>query len=292
MKIQFLFAGMILLIFSACSTNNDSESAGQTEAINLEGSWEITEKIDHDGGKTEWEPFGAGLIYQKHLTQTHFTWVGYDPEIDEIVGAGGGSYSLDGNVYIEHIEFFHPVSEGYLGQSIVFEAELKGDTWYHKGSTPLVEFDPEVGEVVVFDTTNIEEKWVKLGGSAENKNFIRTWNLISYKEDPEGTYDSHPDFVGYMKLITPSHFVWIQYNSGDNGGEIIRLGSGTWSFDGTNYVENINLWHPKGSNQIGTSVTFDYRFEEGKWFHFGYVKQVENGVAIDSSFVDEIWVSE
>lgn len=292
MKSQFIKMTLLALLGFSCSTQNDSSEDVATGPLSLEGSWEITEKIDHDGGKTEWEPFGTGLIYQKHVTPTHFTWVGYDPANDVVVGAGGGSYTLEGNKYVENIEFFIPVEDGYVGQTITFEAALEGDTWIHKGSTPLVEFDPEVGEVVVFDTTYIEEKWVKIKGSTENENFVKTWHLENYKPDPEATYDSHPDFVGYMKLITPTHFVWIQYNNSDNGGEVIRLGSGTWSFDGTNYIENIDLWHPQGSNQIGTSVTFDYRIEDGKWYHFGYVKQVENGVAVDSSFVDEIWASE
>jgi len=291
MKICYILTGVILLAGTACSTKNSSEGK-LNEDISLEGSWEIKEIIDHDGGKTEWEEFATDLIYQKHITPTHFTWFGYDAENDILVGAGGGTYTLEGNVYVENIEFFHPVEDGYVGQSITFNAVLEGDAWYHKGSSPLVEFDPEIGEVVVFDTTYIEEKWVRIPGNTEYKNMLKTWNLISFRSDPEGTYDSYPDFVGYLKLLTSTHFVWIRYHNEQNGGEIIGLGSGTWSFDGETYVENIKLQHPPGSRQVGTTISFDHDYKDGKWHHFGYVRQLEEGIVSDSSLVDEIWISE
>lgn len=280
------FAG----ILAGC-TQSSNEVSDSPEPVSLEGSWKIVAQIDHDSGQTDWEDFGSGLIYQKHLTPTHFTWFSYNPEDDVLEGAGGGSYTLEGNTYTEHIEFFHPADAGYVGQSIVFTAEVDGDTWIHRGMGELVEFDPETATMIVFDTTHIEEKWVKLDGrdNSEHREMLKTWNLVNYKTDPDGTYDSYPEFVGYQKLLTPTHFVWIRYNNADNGGEVTGLGSGSWSFDGSKYIEYISIQHPPASGIAGTTATFEYRTdEEGKWYHYGFVNQED----ADSLMIDEIWISE
>lgn len=175
---------------------------------------------------------------------------------------------------------------------------MKDGTWYHTGYAKVMEFDPETGELVVTDTSKIEEKWVQIEGETDHPEMIKTWNLIGYKStESSATYDVYPDFVGYIKLITPTNFVWVRYNSESQGGEVIGLGSGIWEFDGSIYTEYIKLQHPQGSRQVGTTVPFTYTMEDGKWYHYGYVKQVDfddsgEMTVLDSRLVDEIWIGE
>ena len=158
-----------------------------------------------------------------------------------------------------------------------------------------LEFDPESGELLIVDTTKIEEQWTKIDSNPQTGNIVNTWNLVGYKTNStDSTFNEYPDFVGYLKLITPSHFTWIKYYTGSGGGEVIGLGSGTWKIMNGNYIEKINVMYPSGSNQVNTEITFDMDMEDPYWYHSGYIKRVKfdksgGATLLDSSLVDEVW---
>ena len=49
--------------------------------------------------------------------------------------AGGGTYTLDGDTYSEHIEFF--VAPKFVGTTIKFKITWNGDEWTQSGTLPL-----------------------------------------------------------------------------------------------------------------------------------------------------------
>jgi hypothetical protein len=292
------FVLIILIVFiQSCSTYNKEivVSKNVNENSNLEGSWKLSKYMDD--GEAVWKSYKPEIIYQKHLTPTHFTWFKFNRETDLLEGAGGGSYKYDESTYTEYIDFYYPPGSTLIGQAIPFDVKINNKTWFHTGYTRDLEFDPESGELLIVDTTKIEEQWVKIDGKQEGKNsvLLGTWDLISYKMDPiDSTYSEYPDFIGYMKLITPSHFTWIKYNIDNAGGEVMGLGSGTWFTHEDNYLEHIDVMYPSGSNQLNTVLTFNMRMEDNYWHHSGYIKRIEFGEkgklsAVDSSKIDEIW---
>jgi len=295
-KSIFIFILAIALIFFGCSGESGEESS--EGEIDLIGTWELLERINHAEGGTEWEANGPEWVNQKHITSTHFTWVAYNKDEDNLDGSGGGTYTLEGNIYTEDIQFVYPVGSNYLGQVIPFEVRMVDGIWYHTGYDKVTKFDPEAGELVIVDSIKIEEKWVLVDGGTEFEEMVKTWDQISYKSsESEETYNSRPEFIGYLKLLTPTHYTWIWYDNTGGSGQVNRLGSGTWEFDGNEkYIEHIKLEYPSGSHRLGTTVEFKYSMEEGQWHHYGYVKEIEFNddgamTVLDSGLVDEIWVA-
>ncbi len=244
---------------------------------------------------TTWQQHAGTIIYEKYITPTHFCWVSYDVEKDSLLGSGGGTYVFDSvtQTYTEDIHFFLPAGSNEMGQAIPFEAINEDGRWHHIGYAKNFEFDPETGENVVVDSTRIDEIWERTSEPSSNQNLVGTWNLESYKGDGDSIRSDYPEFVSYMKLVTPTHFLWVHYIAEQD--LVLAEGAGTYQFDGANYTETLNLVYPGGSGQVGTVLPFDCVIEnDDSWIHQGYIKVVstdeESGEStVDSSRIDEVW---
>ncbi len=124
------------------------------------GSWEmIAYKYGADSVFHEVPEF---IKYVKHVTETHYTWVSFQADGDEIVGAGGGRYQVMENRYIESIDFFYPQGNNLVGTSTTFNFEIANNIWYISGYVNDIQLDPSSGEYVKVDSVKLEEKWRRL----------------------------------------------------------------------------------------------------------------------------------
>lgn len=80
----------------------------------------------------------------KIITNTHFAF-GRQSDDGENVTAGGGRYRVEGNSYIEMIEYH--TSGPLVGTEIPFSWEIKNGMWHHQGS---------------FSNFKLEEVWVRI----------------------------------------------------------------------------------------------------------------------------------
>jgi hypothetical protein len=85
----------------------------------------------------------------KILTKTHWAYLSQDRSAPKLTngsdaellaaaktfGAGGGTYTLDGDTYTEHVEFF--AAPNFVGTSIKFKIKWEGDEWIQTGSLPI-----------------------------------------------------------------------------------------------------------------------------------------------------------
>lgn len=103
----------------------------------LTGSWKLVE--------THGEAVGAnGSV--KSLTDTHFA---FGMQADDRPFAGGGTWSLEGDAYTEHVEWH---SHGVLiGRDITFSCRVEDDTWYHAADF-----------IADGERFHIEEVWVRV----------------------------------------------------------------------------------------------------------------------------------
>lgn len=112
----------------------------------LTGTWRISGRLAD--GEIKDMPLGPRRTL-KILSGTRFQWIAMNTETGEFFGTGGGTYSYQDGKYIEQIEFFSR-DKSRVGAKLDFEAEVKDDTWHHRGRTsrgePLHEiwtrFDP------------------------------------------------------------------------------------------------------------------------------------------------------
>ena len=277
------------MFWMACAPKEEQVEANPDT---LEGSWKLTSYLAD--GDSVWQEYTDDVIYLKHVTPTHFTWIRFNKNENAMAGTGGGTYKYDGKTYTEDITFFHPPGSNELGQAIPFDVTFKDGKWYHTGYARVLEFDPEIGESVVVDSSKIEEIWsrVEIKSEPENQELLGTWNLSRYKELGDSVYSEYPDFVKYLKLITPTHFIWIYYN--EAGDEVVAEGGGTWSYENDVYSEVLDFVHPPVSGLTGVSLPFEFDMEDGRWYHKGWSKVAQTDPETGEektveTRVDEVW---
>ena len=299
-NISVILVVIIALAQFSCNNNKPEQESTGTDPESMEGSWRLISYIDHEHGGIDWISYSTDIIYEKNITPTHFTWVKYDKSKDDMVGTGGGTYVYNGGTYTEDIQFFFPPGSSILGQSIPFDVKILDGKLYQTGYALETEFDPETGEMVVMDSVKIEEMWEKIT-KVENSSseLLRTWELQSYREEGDSIRLEHPDFFGYIKHITPTHFNWVFFNK--DGDEVFAEGGGKYLLKGDTYTELIEYRYPRGSQQgvvvphTGTELPFSKKIIDGLWYHSGYIKKLETDaksgelVVVDSTKIDEIW---
>jgi hypothetical protein len=90
----------------------------------LDGTWELLSG----------QPLPKGARDIKILSDGHFMFAAYDPESGQPLYAAGGTYSLDGNAYTEHMDFASGKIAGLVGKAQCFTINLDGDTFTQTGT--------------------------------------------------------------------------------------------------------------------------------------------------------------
>lgn len=279
---------LISVVLFSCTSENTEQQV--VDVKSLHGTWELVQYIDHANGGTEWTSYSDDYIYQKHITPGHFTWMKYKKSADDMEGMGGGTYTYANNTYTEDISFFLPAGSSELGQAIPFDVTIDEEgQWLHDGYAKRFEFDVDTGEMALIDSVQIEEIWRKVSPESGNPTISGAWSLESYKSmESDSLRSEYPPFVGYMKLVTPSHFVWIRYNN--EGDEVMGAASGTYTYQSDVYTENIETGYPTASGLIGTGPEFDAKFENNTWHHLGQIYLLDSaGAEPRTSLIDEVW---
>ncbi|WP_420583283.1 membrane or secreted protein [Reichenbachiella sp.] len=96
----------------------------------LQGAWLMSGRV-RDGKMLQRDTTRSRKT-MKILSGTRFQWIAYDTETKEFKGTGGGTYSTEGGVYTENIEFFSR-DDSKTGLSLKFDYELIDGNWHHKG---------------------------------------------------------------------------------------------------------------------------------------------------------------
>jgi hypothetical protein len=98
----------------------------------LAGDWRIRARMGEGGEMNEIKPSPRKTI--KILSGTRFQWAAMNSETRQFFGTGGGTYSFEGGVYTERIEFFSRDSSR-VGMSLSFSGSVQGDDWTHSGKS-------------------------------------------------------------------------------------------------------------------------------------------------------------
>ena len=118
-KITF-FAILLLAVMLSGGTVRTAES---DTPITLAGTWRLV-SIQNTGQPLVVIPEDSPIVFQKKFNDTHFTSVNFTPD-GQIGRINGGTYTLNGDVYIEHIQYAVP-SANQVNTSIQFRIEFRG----------------------------------------------------------------------------------------------------------------------------------------------------------------------
>jgi hypothetical protein len=122
-RVLLVFAIALTTVLLAWSqTNNDQANKGQ-----VEGTWELV--------SSRWPPAPPkGSRQIKMFSGGHFVFVRYETEKGKPIYVGGGTYTLNGSSYTEHVEFMsESISAGIVGKDHQFTVKVEGDTLTQKG---------------------------------------------------------------------------------------------------------------------------------------------------------------
>lgn len=120
-KVLSVFAIALAAVLLAWSqTSGDRAKKGQ-----LEGAWEMVSGQELPKGTRDIKIISGG----------HFVWVIYDTEKGKPMYTGGGTYTLNGTSYNEHVAFMsEELSAGILGKDQPFTVKVDGDTLTQTGT--------------------------------------------------------------------------------------------------------------------------------------------------------------
>lgn len=121
----------------------------------IQGTWVLQEFRSEED--TLWQTYPGFVRYLKLITPTHFFWVKYNGQYDEVMASGSGPYAYSGgSYYLEGIESFYPHDSHQVGTEITFELSLEDQTWKHRGYVKRIDRDDQN---ILIDSTLVDEIW-------------------------------------------------------------------------------------------------------------------------------------
>ena len=128
MKFKF---ELILITFLLASCNKTEKR----EPINLEGTWQLISGTIIEKGDTTFTDYTKGHQMIKIIDKTHFSFLNHDlmkgKDSTALFVAGGGRYELDGDQYVEHLEYCS--DRVWEGNDFRFTLKIKNDTLIQSG---------------------------------------------------------------------------------------------------------------------------------------------------------------
>jgi hypothetical protein len=91
-------------------------------AKDMVGTWILVGTPDEIGEA----PAKGGRL--KFLTGRHWVITQADPETGQVVWHHGGTYTLDGDQYVEKIEYANESTKSLIGQTLKFTVKVENDT--------------------------------------------------------------------------------------------------------------------------------------------------------------------
>jgi len=184
-----LFAGLGLI------TLTDAETSGPQANKDLVGTWILVGKP----GEVGLAPAEGGRL--KSLTETHWSMTQTDPKDGVVIFHHGGTYTLKGSAYVEHVEFANSNTKDRIGKNSKFKIKLEGDMLTLTG----------VGN-------SWNEVWKRVPASKPHK--LEAANL-------QGTWTGHEE--GDRSKGSPSLVIrgsTFEFHGTDNEGQAILNGQG------------------------------------------------------------------
>lgn len=130
MKIVLIFFS-VSLFFVACSTKINSKP----NSLPIVGTWKLLQGMVIEKGDTTVTDYTKAVSFIKIINPTHFAFLQHDltkgKGSNPSFVAGGGSYTLKGNEYTEHLEYC--TARNWEGNSFNLKISIKNDTLVQKG---------------------------------------------------------------------------------------------------------------------------------------------------------------
>ncbi|UJP65697.1 hypothetical protein [Mongoliitalea daihaiensis] len=207
-------------------------------AQSIEGAWKLT----HQNGQEI-----TNAEYIKLIQDGYFAFGAKLMDGDKFLGAGGGDIKIEGNQYIETLDFYTLDPES-VGTTVSYGFELKDDQLLLSKT---------------IDGQPVQEVWRKIG--TRNDALTANWVFTGRKSEGE-IRRSTPGDRRTVKILTGGRFQWIAFNSATK--EFMGTGGGTYAAENGKYIESITFFS-RDDSRVGASLSFDFEVIDNEWHHSG-----------------------
>lgn len=198
------------------------------------GAWEMVTESESEG------QVKMVVIFSKSYQVA--TW--FDNETGKFIATNGGSWSADGNIMTETIEFDSRDSSR-VGTSVTFDFEGNEDKMHIVGS------DISLSRIDDGNPGKLDGAWLMSGRKRNGEVQERDTSL------PRKT----------MKILSGTRFQWIAYNTETK--QFMGTGGGNYTTIDGKYTENIEFFS-RDNSRVGASLEFSYELKDGSWHHSGF----------------------
>ena len=145
---------LVSIAFASCNagTTQNNDSTG----LPIKGTWKLISGTLIEKGDTNITYYTKDLSFIKIINDSHFAFLKHDltkgkDSATASFGAGGGSYTLAGNQYTEHLEYCN--DRQWEGNGFTFTVTIQNDTLIQSGTEKVANAN--------VDRINIE-KYIRL----------------------------------------------------------------------------------------------------------------------------------
>ena len=204
----------------------------------LEGAWILT----HQNGEAI-----TDKEFIKIYQDGYFSFGAKELKGDKFLYAGGGEYTLEGNVYDEHLDFL-TLDPEQIGTTNRYTLDFANDR--------LIISTKIKGEDLI-------EIWKRV--SQETDDLTRNW-VITGRKRGDQLSEMIPGARRTVKILSGGRFQWIAFNSETKA--FSGTGGGEYEAKDGKYTEKITFFS-KDDSRVGANLVFDYQVIDGKWHHSG-----------------------
>ena len=126
-----LISSLACLFFLACQQSSNAPTSNAP----IEGTWRLVSATSITNGVSNVTADTTKTRMIKIINGSHFAFLKHDINIPKDSAnhfdAGGGSYSIKGDQYTEHLDYY--VDRHWEGQTFTFTVSLHGDTLVQRG---------------------------------------------------------------------------------------------------------------------------------------------------------------
>lgn len=144
---------LLSAVLVAC-TPSPKETGPETDLI-LDGTWKLISGATIRGADTTLVDYTTNQGFIKIFNDSHFSFFRHDlnkgQDSTAVFSAGAGTYTLAGNIYTEHLEYFS--LRDWEGHDFEFTVSIEQDTLIQTGAEKIVELG--VDQIII-------EKYVRL----------------------------------------------------------------------------------------------------------------------------------
>ncbi|WP_298739886.1 hypothetical protein [uncultured Chitinophaga sp.] len=136
MKPTILPVTLVLgLLFSCAAATEEPKEDQPPAGVPLTGTWRLISGTTITKGDTTVTDYTQGMSMIKIINGSHFAFLKHSQDAPKDSSnqfdGGGGSYTLEGNTYTEHLDYYG--DRNWEGKTFTFTVNISNDTLTQKG---------------------------------------------------------------------------------------------------------------------------------------------------------------